>query len=122
VGNQLVEVIESGWDFASQTYALARRYTYDAFLLGKDEGVASLNASVFPNPASGMLYVEGIAEGILNASIISSAGVEVFTWDGQAVDIMANGISIEGLLPGVYVLRLASRKKTYTKRFVVAGH
>ena len=74
--------------------------------------INSVGVSVIPNPVIGRLRVQGAP---LNAHVIVSdaAGKEVL-----ATRLQADGLDVDALAPGAYVLRITGSKEVFTARFV----
>ena len=67
--------------------------------------------SIYPNPAHDKLVLTGLARG--NAQIYSITGHIV-----KQVKILDNSINIRDLNPGVYILRLRTRERVVTTKFI----
>lgn len=74
--------------------------------------------NVYPNPASGQLFIE------LNA-MVSKLNVEIYNMTGQLVmnEIFRNtgtiGLDVSGLTNGIYILKLNTDKDIYNTRIII---
>lgn len=93
------------WDVEYDLYYCAPRYPVSAYL-DLDVGVdrASLrNVSVFPNPSSGVLQVEGIVENKIDIEVLSTSGSQLFLMKGHPV---SQAIDVSVLPTGMYIVRI----------------
>lgn len=93
------------WDVEYDLYYCAPRYPVSAYL-DLDVGVdrASFrNASVFPNPSSGVLQVEGIGENKIDIEVLSTSGSPLLKVKGHHV---SQALDISVLPTGMYLVRI----------------
>ena len=79
---------------------------------GVDENGGGTNVTVYPNPANGVVRIEGVV----------ADEVQVYNALGQMVKTVRNSneVSLEGLVEGVYLLRITDAEgKSHTARVAV---
>ena len=79
---------------------------------GVDENGGGTNVTVYPNPANGVVRIEGVV----------ADEVQVYNALGQLVKTVRNSneVSLEGLVEGVYLLRIMDADgKVYTNKITV---
>jgi hypothetical protein len=79
--------------------------------------------SIYPNPASDVLFIES-AEGVERVSVYDSRGGQVVGWAGDQVVGWAGGqvkmdISVSGLAPGLYLIRVETGKEVVNRKIIV---
>ncbi|WP_170266423.1 T9SS type A sorting domain-containing protein [Phaeocystidibacter luteus] len=68
--------------------------------------------TIYPNPASDFITIEGIEA--TSASLIDITGQTVRNWENSVEEL-----NIQGLQPGVYLLRVESNGERFTERVVI---
>ena len=77
-----------------------------------DENEDNTSVAVYPNPANGVVHIEGVV----------ADEVQVYNAFGQVVKTVlgTNEIDLNGLVEGVYLVRIMDAEgKSYTERLVV---
>lgn len=115
-GNWLLRVYDSGYPYTGQLNGWS--LTFDTGALGM-EGYAGAPAAVYPNPASGILYIDA-------GAFVSGSGWSASLHDitGRQVRVAAcppsggNAVSVDvsDLAPGMYSLRLEAGNRQQVKK------
>jgi hypothetical protein len=93
-------------------------FTPCAPFVGIEENTTTASLDVYPNPTLDLLnigYAPSITKGeIVNVTVLSSTGQQVFTHQG-----FTNTIETKGLPKGVYFLLIKTTSANYSKKFIV---
>lgn len=87
-----------------------RKITFDASAMNVEDVWADEALSVYPNPAQGLLYVQGRVD--------AEAHVRIFSADGRMclqTQLDDSGIDVSALTPGLYMLRIGNRVSKFRK-------
>ncbi len=80
---------------------------------GQNENIYSSNLLLYPNPASGKLYMAGDASKIRQAVFYNGAGTAV------VVPIQNGVFDLSGFAKGVYIIRLYDGEKSYSEKIMI---
>ena len=69
---------------------------------------------MYPNPAKNNLFIETALNSDINVSIINVLGKEVIN-----SKVNNNTVTISGLTPGVYIVKITEEGKTSTKKLII---
>ncbi len=71
--------------------------------------------NVFPNPSSGLLYLEGLETTTVDIQIINTVGTTLLKFNNHP---SKQAIHVEGLAKGTYLISIKQGEKTIVKRFI----
>jgi len=81
-----------------------------------EENILEENISIYPNPTSEMLYIEGLKEGLShNLILTNSLGQEVYSINNTA----SSSIDITKFPNGIYFVTIIEGKETSTVKFMI---
>lgn len=83
-------------------------------LISGDDALMDHGISVYPNPAFGKLFIDGL-EGSGKMKILNLNGQVVTE---EILDLSYGSIDLTGLSPGMYVIRIDTREKTVFRKFI----
>lgn len=85
---------------------------WDDIVISADDPKAE-SLTIYPNPVSRILNVEGPFD-------VKNTHVDVVSTDGKilSLPLIDGKIDVRGLSPGIYLLRIVTGGKSYTKRFI----
>jgi hypothetical protein len=84
-------------------------------------GIQSGGISIYPNPVQNFLYVqvETEAESDIILEVFSVQNVLVYRKDFKRSRVIATEINVQGLAPGMYIMRISVDRKPYTNILIV---
>lgn len=104
------------WKTQKSSYACAsQRVEVTVSVVGVDE-LSSNVLSVFPNPTSGLIYLENQAGKVTFAKVVNALGEMV--WSGAVNKTGITLVDLSGLAAGVYTLQLTEGSTVHNKRLV----
>ncbi len=74
--------------------------------------MSSLNISIYPNPAKSILFIDGLS---------TKASIKIFDMGGKLLvkkQKVSNGIDVENLSKGVYVIQIMDNNSVITRKFI----
>ncbi len=99
-------------------YAVDKAFNYSNELIISDatlgvEENTTADFSVYPNPATDILYIQTNAIGSVSVNMYDMLGKEVFAANG-----VTNSIDISNLTKGMYIVRIATNDGSITKKII----
>ncbi len=121
--SNLVFLTHQVLDFATGEYLDERRqqlfYTgVDGFGVSIPE-VDQSRISIYPQPAKGLLFVQGLLPSGGTQYMLSSLDGKVLSQGTCSMDAGSTSISIDGLVPGLYILSISSEFESFVKMISV---
>jgi hypothetical protein len=114
------QIVPSG---AANRVVLVAEFNGTAQVVARNTADVTLSSSSFsqidglkmyPNPAKNNLFIETALNSDINVSIINVLGKEVIN-----SKVSNNAVTISGLTPGMYIVKITEEGKTSTKKLII---
>jgi hypothetical protein len=109
----VIELSDSSWNWLAGDYP-ATEINF-AETLSNDEFLNNDSFSVFPNPASEFIEIEGLdITGVSNFTIFNTLGKKVSSSDS----LLSNKVDVSNLNSGVYFISISNENRVQTLKFI----
>lgn len=88
---------------------------YDASTASIENNEFSRSFNVYPNPASGTLFIRSNEYEVSNVAIFNVMGQKVLEKDS----VNKNQLDISGITKGIYILKVSSDSKSFSKKIII---
>ena len=113
---EIINLSEKAFSFDSDKGSFSNRFTlkFRENTLAIDEQVLS-NFNLFPNPSTTVLHMNATVA-VSNIIMYNSLGQKMKTYTSS--NPLQYSLNIEGISPGIYIIKLQTSSGTHTKKFI----